>query len=57
MDPMAKAAAHLLSKRLSSLQEELEEKLNRSHTSGPVEEIRELNDSIRQLKARLDKLK
>lgn len=57
MDPMAKAAAHLLSRRLSSLQEELEEKLNRPYTSGPVEEIRELSESIRQLKARLDKLK
>ena len=29
MDPTAKAAAHLLAQRLSSLQEELEEKLNR----------------------------
>ena len=57
MDPMARAAAHLLSKRLSSLQEELEAKLNRPHTAGPVEEIRQLNESIRQLKDQLDKLK
>ncbi len=57
MDQMAKAAAHLLSKRLSSLQEELEEKLNRSQTSVMVEDLRQLNESIRQLKDRLDKLK
>ncbi|MGI6549712.1 MAG: hypothetical protein ACOX4Q_06680 [Syntrophomonadales bacterium] len=57
MDPMAKAAANLLSKRLSSLQEELEEKLNRPHNSGMLEDLRTLNESIRQLRDRLDKLK
>ncbi|MGI6514749.1 MAG: hypothetical protein GX052_08695 [Syntrophomonadaceae bacterium] len=57
MDPTAKAAAHLLAQRLSSLQEELEEKLNRPHLSGPVEELRELSENIRQLRAQLEKIK
>ena len=41
MDPTAKAAAHLLAQRLSSLQEEQVEKLNRPHHSGTVEELRD----------------
>jgi len=57
MDPTAKAAAYLLAQRLSSLQEELEAKLNRPNITGPVEELRELNESIKMLRAQLDKIK
>ncbi len=56
MDPLAKAAALLLSRRLSSLQEQLESRLD-SQGSGSAEDLRELNESIQQLKDRLDQIK